>query len=191
MEVILYTRWRHSSQKTNEMTDKKNADQQQKENKDKNKNIIIRHAERSDAEAMMGLIRELAIYQKSPDEVTVSLEHFIESGFGINPVWWAFVAEENNELVAFALYYIRYSTWKGQRLYLEDLLVTDRMRGRGIGKLLFNRLLKEAEDKGFAGMIWQVSDWNEPAINFYQKYDDVYFDNEWVNCSINFNTENK
>lgn len=153
---------------------------------DKSGDVIIRKAVKSDCESMMKLIQELAVYQKSPDAVTVTLEHFIESGFGENPVWWAFVAEENNEIVAFALYYIRYSTWKGQRMYLEDLLVTDKMRGRGIGKLLFDRLLNEAENKGLAGMIWQVSDWNEPAINFYQKYEDVYFDNEWVNCSIKF-----
>lgn len=173
------------------MTDKKNAQKTESNPSPASANagIIIRKAERKDAKAMMELIRELAVYQKSEDEVTVDIDHFIESGFGPNPVWWAFVAEYEGELVAFALYYIRYSTWKGQRLYLEDLLVTDKMRGRGIGKLLFDRLLKEAEDKGFAGMIWQVSDWNEPAINFYQKYDDVYFDNEWVNCSIKFNEE--
>jgi len=139
---------------------------------------------------MMELIRELADYEKAPEEVSVTMDHFIESGFGKNPVWWAFVAEttsENgvSEVVGFALYYIRYSTWKGQRLYLEDILVTDRMRGKGIGKLLFDRLLEVCKDKNYSGMVWQVLDWNEPAINFYKKYPDVGMDNSWINCSIN------
>ena len=139
---------------------------------------------------MMELIRELADYEKAPEEVSVTMAHFIESGFGKNPVWWAFVAEtsgENgvSEVVGFALYYIRYSTWKGQRLYLEDILVTDRMRGKGIGKLLFDRLLEVCREKNYSGMVWQVLDWNEPAINFYKKYPDVGMDNSWINCSIN------
>ena len=106
--------------------------------------IKIRPAVKEDCPRMMELIRELADYEKAPEEVTVTMDHFIESGFGENPVWWAFVAETAgeegvSEVVGFALYYIRYSTWKGQRLYLEDILVTDRMRGKGIGKLLFDR----------------------------------------------------
>ena len=153
--------------------------------------VVIRKAVKEDCPEIMELIKELAVYEKAGDEVTVKFDHFVESGFGPNPVWWSFVATIDDKIVGIALYYVRYSTWKGQRLYLEDLLVTDKMRGGGIGKLLFDRLLKEAEEKGFAGMIWQVSDWNEPALNFYQKYDDVYFDNEWVNCSIKFNEENK
>ena len=139
---------------------------------------------------MMELIRELADYEKAPEEVTVTMDHFIESGFGENPVWWAFVAETAgeegvSEVVGFALYYIRYSTWKGQRLYLEDILVTDRMRGKGIGKLLFDRLLEVCREKNYSGMVWQVLDWNEPAINFYKKYK-ADFDGEWLNCALNF-----
>ena len=114
------------------------------------------------------------------------MEHFIESGFGPSPVWWAFVAEENGHVEGFALWYIRYSTWKGQRLYLEDLLVTEKMRGKGIGKLLFDALIEECKAKKYSGMMWQVLDWNEPAINFYKKLEGVNFDGEWVNCSINF-----
>jgi GNAT superfamily N-acetyltransferase len=83
----------------------------------------------------------------------------------------------------FALYYVRYSTWKGQRMYLEDILVTENMRGRGLGKLLFDRLIQEAEEKKFSGMVWQVLDWNEPAINFYKKYN-ARFDAGWINCSV-------
>lgn len=147
--------------------------------------ITIRTAVRSDCKRLLELITELAMYEKMPDEVTVSLAHFEESGFGEMPVWWALVAEENNSILGFALYYIRYSTWKGQRMYLEDLIVTEEARGKGIGKLLFDRLIDEAKAKQFSGMMWQVLDWNEPAINFYKKYE-TSFDNGWINCSINF-----
>jgi len=129
------------------------------------------------------LIQELAAYERAPDEVTVTLDHFTESGFGKQPVWWAFVAEVDEVIVGFALYYIRYSTWKGQAMYLEDILITNEMRGKGIGKLLFDRLIEEAKEKKFNRIIWQVLDWNEPAINFYRKYN-ADFDASWVNCSI-------
>lgn len=139
----------------------------------------------------MELVQELAEYEKAPQEVTVDTEHFIESGFGENPVWWAFVAEapsvenDSSTIVAFALYYIRYSTWKGQRMYLEDIIVTREWRGRGIGKMLFDRLLAEAKAKKFTGMMWQVLDWNESAIQFYKKYN-AQFDGGWINCNVNF-----
>ena len=147
-------------------------------------NFYIRRAERKDCSAMLELIRELAIYEKAPDEVTVDPQHFEESGFGENPVWWAFVVEnEEKTVVAFALYYIRYSTWKGQVMYLEDILVTESMRGKGVGKMLIDRLIEEAKEKGFKRMTWQVLDWNEPAINFYKKFG-AKFDPEWVNVTI-------
>lgn len=184
-------------------------------------NINIRRAVKEDCKAMMGLIHELALYEKAPEQVTVSFDHFVESGFGEKPVWWAFVATINEaasvketihtreiemeeqlsgadqlqleketpasseQVIGFALYYIRYSTWKGQRLYLEDLLVTENMRGKGIGHLLFDRLIQECKDKKFSGMMWQVLDWNEPAINFYKKYN-ANLDGEWINGSLNF-----
>jgi GNAT superfamily N-acetyltransferase len=148
--------------------------------------IKIRKAVREDCARMMELIQELATYEKAPDEVTVSLSHFEESGFGQNPVWWAFVAEVSGVVVGMALYYVRYSTWKGQRMYLEDILVTEEMRGKKIGGMLFDTLIQEAKDKKFMGMNWQVLDWNEPAINFYKKYN-ASFDPEWLNCSISFN----
>ena len=106
-------------------------------------------------------------------------------------MWWAFVAETpspkerglGGEVLGFALYYIRYSTWKGQRMYLEDILVTEQARGKGIGKLLFDQLIEEAKERKLSGIVWQVLDWNEPAINFYKKYNSN-FDAGWVNCSI-------
>ena len=159
------------------------------------KNIIgkmkvrIRKAVKEDCRQMMQLIHELAVYEKAPESVTVDFDHFVESGFGENPVWYAFVAElpgsgGQGKIEGFALYYVRYSTWKGQRMYLEDFLVAEELRGKGIGKLLFDRLIEECKEKGFSGMVWQVLDWNEPAINFYKKYDGVSFDKGWLNGSL-------
>ena len=146
--------------------------------------IKIRKAIKEDCSSMMQLIHELAVYEKAPDEVTVDFDHFVESGFGTSPVWYAFVAETDNKIIGFALYYIRYSTWKGQRMYLEDILVNEPWRGKGVGKLLLDQLIEESKEKKLSGMMWQVLEWNEPAINFYKKYEGVVFDNEWVNCSL-------
>ena len=143
----------------------------------------IRRAEKKDCVRLLELITELAVYEKAPNEVTVTLAHFEESGFGLNPVWWGFVAEVNGQVEGFALYYIRYSTWKGQRMYLEDILVTEKMRGNHLGKKLFDQLMIESKEKNLAGIVWQVLEWNEPAINFYKKYK-ANFDGEWINCSI-------
>lgn len=145
--------------------------------------INIRRAVREDCPRLLELIRELATYERAPDDVTVTLEHFTESGFGTSPVWWAFVAEVEGKIEGFALYYIRYSTWKGQAMYLEDIIVTESMRGKKLGKLLFDQLILEAKEKGWNRIIWQVLDWNEPAINFYKKYNAI-IDGEWLNCSI-------
>lgn len=146
-------------------------------------NITIREAVQSDCLRLLELIHELAVYEKAPDEVTVTLREFEEAGFGDKSVWKAFVAEVNGRVEGFGLYYVRYSTWKGCRMYLEDLLVTEEMRGKGLGKLIFDRLIEEALEKKFKGMTWQVLDWNEPAINFYKKYHSD-FDAGWINVSL-------
>ncbi|QJD97754.1 GNAT family N-acetyltransferase [Mucilaginibacter robiniae] len=143
----------------------------------------LRVAKKEDCPRLMDLIHELALYERAPQEVTVTLPEFEDAGFGQNPVWKAFVVEVDNLIVGFALYYIRYSTWKGCRLYLEDLIVTENMRGQGIGKMLFNRLIQEAQELGFNGMVWQVLDWNEPAINFYHKYE-AGLEAGWLNASL-------
>jgi GNAT superfamily N-acetyltransferase len=145
--------------------------------------IKIRRAVKEDCPRLLELINELALYEKAPQEVTVTLDHFTASGFGEKPVWWAFAAEEDGKIEGFALYYIRYSTWKGQRMYLEDIIVTEKLRGQGMGKLLIERLIEEAKEKKLSGIVWQVLEWNEPAINFYKKFN-AKLDAEWVNCSI-------
>jgi len=144
---------------------------------------LIRPATIDDCPRLMELVHELALFERAPEEVTVTLGEFIDAGFGAKPVWKAYVAEVDGLIVGFAVYYIRYSTWKGCRLYLEDLIVTEAYRGQKIGKLLLDRLIVEAKELGFSGMVWQVLDWNEPAINFYKKYE-ANIEAGWLNVSL-------
>lgn len=146
-------------------------------------NAAIREATVADCSRILELINELAVYERAPEEVTVTLAEFEDAGFGQKPVWKAFVAELDETIVGFALYYVRYSTWKGCRLYLEDFIVTDSHRGKGIGKKLFDMIVLEAHEKGFNGMTWQVLDWNEPALNFYKKYE-AGVEAGWLNGSL-------
>lgn len=232
--------------------------------------FTIRRAKREDCPEMLELIRELAVYERAPDEVTVTLSHFEESGFGERPVWWAFVAcapseekavaaleasqEESKpaiqdpllaaiqphalniettatestatipaqpkdslpvepviqleeavepflpepvkealplmpealrceKVIGMALYYIRYSTWKGQRMYLEDIIVTEGWRRKGVGTALMDALIGAAKAEQLHGISWQVLGWNESAIKFYERYG-VRFDHEWVNVAV-------
>ncbi len=145
--------------------------------------VVIRKAESGDASAIMTLVHELAAYEHAAHEVTVDFDHFMESGFGPDPVWQAFVACQGEIIIGLALYFVRYSTWKGQRMYLEDLVVNPAHRGKGIGSLLMDSLIQEAENRQFSGINWQVLDWNESAINFYRKYKPT-FDNGWINVSL-------
>ncbi len=145
--------------------------------------IHIRRAKKEDCTRLLELVRELAEYERAPEQVTVTLAEFEDAGFGVEPVWKAFVAETASGIAGFALYYIRYSTWKGCRLYLEDFIVTEAMRGQGIGKMLFDTVIAEAKEKGFNGMVWQVLDWNKPALNFYRKYR-AETEAGWLNASL-------
>jgi GNAT superfamily N-acetyltransferase len=146
-------------------------------------NVKIREAKKEDCNRLLELVNELALFERAPQEVTVTLAEMEDAGFGNKPVWKAFVAEVDGLIVGFALYYVRYSTWKGCRMYLEDLIITEPMRGKGFGKLLFNRLIREAKELGFSGMVWQVLDWNQPAIDFYKKYE-AHIEAGWLNASL-------
>lgn len=130
--------------------------------------------------AVLDLIVELAVYEKEPDAVIVTAEDLQRDGFGDNPLFECFVAEYESKVVGFALIYTKYSTWKGPCIYLEDLYVRESMRGKGIGALLFEKVIQVSKERGCQRMDWQVLDWNEPAINFYKKYN-AELDPEWLN----------
>ena len=146
-------------------------------------NVLIREASKDDMLAVHNLVKELAVFEKAEDQVKTTPTDFIKDGFEENPSFGCYVAEVDGVVVGFALYYIRYSTWNGKVLYLEDLLVTEDYRGKGIGNLLFNKMIELGREKGFRDLNWQVLDWNEPAINFYKKYD-ALLDPEWINGKI-------
>lgn len=147
--------------------------------------IQLRQANKSDIPAILELIKELAHYEKAPHEVTITPEILERDGFGDHPLFWVILAEEYGEVLGMSFYYIRYSTWKGPCLYLEDIIVKEQYRGRGIGKLLMDTTIEKAKEMKMALMVWQVLEWNEPAINFYKKYN-AEFDSEWLNCKIRF-----
>ncbi len=153
------------------------------ENADTRDTCTIRVGRKEDLPRVLELVRELAEFERAPDEVTNTVEMMEEDGFGPNAVYGMYVAVRNDTIVGISVYYYRYSTWKGKRLYLEDIIVTEAERGKGIGKALFNRTLKHALESGCTGITWQVLDWNEPAINFYKKYG-AKFDASWVNCNL-------
>lgn len=145
----------------------------------------IRKGIKSDLPQVLELIKELALFEKAPHEVDNTIQRMEEDGFGDNPIFDFFVAEKGEKILGISIYYFRYSTWKGKRLYLEDLVVQEAQRGSGIGKLLFEKTIAQAKLDNCTGMMWQVLDWNEPAIDFYKKYN-ARFEDEWVNCSVNF-----
>ena len=130
---------------------------------------LTRKAVRSDAASILFLIRELAIFEKEPEAVIVTQAQIERDGFGDRPLFECFVAEVADQVVGMALYYPRYSTWKGPTFHLEDLIVTEPMKGKGIGTQLHNAFLKHAQELGVERVEWAVLDWNQPAIKFYQK----------------------
>ncbi|HAP68280.1 MAG TPA: GNAT family N-acetyltransferase [Flavobacteriales bacterium] len=145
--------------------------------------FTVRKGTLDDVPFVFNLIMELALYEKAPQEVTVTLDELVADGFGDNPIYGLFVAEQGNVIVGIALYYEKYSTWKGRSLFLEDIIVTESKRGNGIGHALFQSVIAVAKERNSARMEWQVLDWNEPAINFYKKYN-ANLDAEWLNGKL-------
>lgn len=145
--------------------------------------IFVRKGILKDLPRALELIRELAAFEEASDEVANTTEMMERDGFGEMPAFGFFVAEEVDQIHGVSVFYYRYSTWKGRRLYLEDIVVTQSQRGKGIGKLLFEATMKKALDENCTGMMWQVLDWNESAIEFYKRYN-CRFDSGWVNCHL-------
>lgn len=143
----------------------------------------IRPGKKEDLPRVLELIKELAEYERALHEVTNTVQRLEADGFGPQPLYGFYVAETDQGIVGLSLYYWRYSTWKGKRLYLEDIVVTQAERGKGIGQQLFDRTVRHALDENASGMMWQVLNWNEPAISFYKKYGSK-FDGEWVNVTL-------
>jgi GNAT superfamily N-acetyltransferase len=145
--------------------------------------ISIRKGKREDLPRVLELVKELAEFERAAHEVSNTVSKMEEDGFGANPIYGFFVAEDDGVIQGISLYYYRYSTWKGKRLYLEDIVVTESQRGRGLGKLLFDTTMKLALEEGCTGMMWQVLEWNTSAIEFYKKYN-AHLDGEWINCNL-------
>ena len=146
-------------------------------------NITTRQGTLEDIPAIFELVKELAIFERALDQVSNNVDKmsrdFKEKLFEF------FVAEVDSKIIGLSLYYFRYSTWKGKRLYMEDIIVTEDMRGNGIGKVLFDATVSAAKKTGSTGMMWQVLDWNTSAVGFYRKYG-TNFDDEWINCNLDF-----
>lgn len=145
--------------------------------------IHLRKGEMIDLPSALALVKELATFEKAPQEVEVTIEEMQNWGFGKDKLFEFFVASNDNKIVGMALYYYKYSTWKGKCLFLEDIIVTESERGKGIGKQLFDLVVQVAKVEKVRRMEWQVLDWNETGIAFYKKYP-THFDHEWVNCKF-------
>ncbi|MBM3178070.1 MAG: GNAT family N-acetyltransferase [Bacteroidetes bacterium] len=144
---------------------------------------LVREGKQSDLPALLNLVRELAIYEKAEQEVSNTVAQMTSDGFGEKPVFGFFVAEVDERIVGMAVWYFRFSTWKGKRLWLEDIIVSEPFRGKGIGKNLFDAVMKKSIQENCTGMMWQVLDWNEPSIEFYKRYGSK-LDPEWINCHL-------
>jgi len=147
--------------------------------------ITIRTGAENDLPQILELVKELAAFEKSTGEVEVTVAEMLNWGFGKEKLFDFFVLEKEKVIVGMALYYYKYSTWKGKCLFLEDIIVTEKERKNGYGKLLFNEVVKIAKKEKVRRMEWQVLDWNKPAIEFYKKYSSN-FDGEWINCKLTF-----
>jgi GNAT superfamily N-acetyltransferase len=144
----------------------------------------VRFATQEDLPDMLELIQELAVYENEPDAVQVTIEELRNFGFGKNPLYKCFVAEVDSKVIAMALFYSRFSTWKGETVHLEDLIVTNPMRGKSIGKALFESVIMYAKTQNIKRVEWVVLDWNTNAIDFYEKYGAKVF-KEWRTVQLN------
>ncbi len=147
--------------------------------------IIVRKAVKEDCNGIFELSRALAVHHEMEHFLTIKYEDFEAFGFGENPAWWAYILEYNGEILGFALYYVRFATWRGRTLYLEDFFISDKVRGKGFGKMLFNALIDEAKSQNMVAINWQVMKWNDAAIAFYKNYE-THFDEERVYCTLTF-----
>ena len=145
--------------------------------------LSIRKGIKDDLPSVFTLVKELATYEKAPNEVTNTIQMMEKDGFGENPIFEFYVAEDIGKIVGIALYYFSYSTWKGKCIHLEDIIVTEHLRGKGIGKRLFEQVIKVAKNTNAQRLTWQVLDWNTPAIEFYKKYNPT-LDSEWIDCKF-------
>jgi GNAT superfamily N-acetyltransferase len=148
-----------------------------------NKSIAIRRATEEDLPEALNLIRELAAYERAPDEVTLTVDDLRRDGFGEHPVFEILVAEEQGQIVGMTFSFLSYSTWKGLCLYLEDIIVKVNHRRRGIGTRLFEAVIRRAAELNARRVMWQVLNWNMPAIVFYRRYS-ATFDSTWVNGKL-------
>ena len=147
------------------------------------KTTTIRKGVKGDLPDVLRLIKELAEYEKALDCVKITLEELEDDGFGDHPWYWFLVAERDNKIIGMSFYFIRYSTWNGKYLYLEDFVINKEYRQQGIGSLLFEATIQICKDENLNGMTWQVLDWNSPAIKFYEKYN-ADISTEWLNGKL-------
>ena len=147
--------------------------------------VKIRKGTVHDLPEALSLIKELAEYERAAAEVENTVEEMTKDGFSDDPVFYLLVAEVDKTIRGIAVYYYKYSTWKGKCIFLEDIVVTESFRGKGIGSLLFSEVIKIAKEEKVRRMEWQVLDWNKPAINFYKKYN-ANLDSEWINGKLVF-----
>lgn len=145
--------------------------------------LVIRKGEKKDLPGLLALIHELAEFEKAPDAVTNTVAMMEEDGFGSHPVFSFHVAEDEGKIVGIALYFVKYSTWKGKGLYLDDIVVTEKYRSKGIGKKLFDEYVAEARRIGAKQLHWQVLDWNVRAIDFYKRLN-ARIEPEWWDCKM-------
>ncbi|MBF4471841.1 MULTISPECIES: GNAT family N-acetyltransferase [Flavobacterium] len=155
----------------------------------------IRKGQKEDMNGVLALIQELAVFEKEPDAVLITADDLIRDGFGDRPLFEVFVAEAEEQIVGIALYYYRYSTWKGRTIHLEDLVVKESMRGTGLGYALYSEVIKQGQKDKVRRIEWNVLDWNTPAIDFYKKSGAKILD-EWRvaqmdETAINYFVENK